>query len=422
MGRFEMKLIGAVLVALASADQLTRLTTNLATKWREVETMKQVTITDEDLNSALQKDTMSHTRVKGVRGIKLMPDAGSCGLHWDLCPNMCNLNETLENYFQEIVGNKMTKYQEWKTQTQTFKQRILKDLEGKLDQIPELEDQLRRGRLDLEKRQEVFLTTISDHIGQAIAIKERLEEIKGDLNDIGRELTGLNKKVGDAHTDCYDQAPCMAVPTCKLGVASGKSCQEIAENGLDVDAQGDPTLNKETAVHIIQPNPSLEAKAVICEFDYKGTGLTVVQNRENNTGSFSGDFNNGFGTTVGYDDAACGTANYYLGNKYIKELVKTAKTVRVKSGTSVDQWSSVQVRGSSYSLGSAKHICGDDVTKASEVTMNSSGLNGRWDEFSRILIGAAKSEFDEMCMMSDDYGGDDYGSYGGKDSSSYPNY
>lgn len=37
-----MKLIGAVLVALASADQLTRLTTNLATKWREVETMKQV--------------------------------------------------------------------------------------------------------------------------------------------------------------------------------------------------------------------------------------------------------------------------------------------------------------------------------------------------------------------------------------------
>ena len=70
-------------------------------------------------------------------------------------------------------------YQEWKTQTQTFKQRILKDLEGKLDQIPELEDQLRRGRLDLEKRQEVFLTTISDHIGQAIAIKERLEEIKG---------------------------------------------------------------------------------------------------------------------------------------------------------------------------------------------------------------------------------------------------
>ena len=55
----------------------------------------------------------------------------------------------------------------------------MKDLEGKLDQIPELEDQLRRGRLDLEKRQEVFLTTISDHIGQAIAIKERLEEIKG---------------------------------------------------------------------------------------------------------------------------------------------------------------------------------------------------------------------------------------------------
>jgi len=421
MGKFDMKLIGAVLVAFAAADQLTSLNRQLATKWREVEKIETVTITDAYLNTALAQDTANHGRVKGVRGIKLMPDAGSCGLHWDLCPNMCNLNETLENYFTEIVGNKMTKYQEWKTQTQTFKQRILKDLEGKLDQIPELEDQLRRGRLDLEKRQEVFLTTISDHIGQAIAIKERLEEIKADLNDIGSELTGLNKKIGDAHTDCYEQAPCMAVPTCKLGVASGKSCQEIAENGLDVDAQGDPTLNKETAVHIIQPTKALEAKAVICEFDYKGTGLTVVQNRENNTGSFSGDFNNGFGTTVGYDDAACGTANYYLGNKYIKELVKTAKNVRVKSGNSVDQWSSVQVRGSSYSLNGAKHICGDDTTKASEVSMGSGGLNGRWEGLTRILIGAAKSEFDEMCMM-DDYGSNDYGSsdYGSKND--YPSY
>merc|ERR1712157_635007 len=133
--------------------------------------------------------------------------------------------------------------------------------------------------------------------------------------------------------------------------------------------------------------------------------MGVVQNRENNTGSFSGDFNNGFGTTVGYDDAACGTANYYLGNKYIKELVKT--------GNSVDQWSSVQVRGSSYSLNGAKHICGDDTTKASEVSMGSGGSNGRWEGLTRILIGAAKSEFDEMCMTDDygsDYGSSDYGS------------
>ena len=39
----------------------------------------------------------------------------------------------------------------------------------------------------------------------------------------------------------------------------------------------------------------------------------------------------------------------------------------------------------------------------------------------RILIGAAKSEFDEMCMM-DDYGSNDYGSsdYGSKHD--YPGY
>ena len=97
---------------------------------------------------------------------------------------MKNFIDILDDYFiiiclLEFESYIIIQYQEWKTQTQTFKQRIIKDLEGKLDQIPELEDQLRRGRLDLEKRQEVFLTTISDHIGQAIAIKERLEEIKG---------------------------------------------------------------------------------------------------------------------------------------------------------------------------------------------------------------------------------------------------
>jgi len=93
--------------------------------------------------------------------------------------------------------------------------------------------------------------------------------------------------------------------------------------------KGEPTLNLESSVHIIQP-AGLPAKAAICEFDYQGTGFTVVQNRHNDTGRFTGDFENGFGTTVGYDDAECAVANYYLGNNYIKAITKSDSSLKVK--------------------------------------------------------------------------------------------
>ena len=97
---------------------------------------------------------------------------------------------------------------------------------------------------------------------------------------------------------------------------------------MDVDDEGEATLNKENGVYIIQPQ-GLEAKAAICEFDYTGTGYTVVQNRHNRTNDFNGDYENGFGTTVGYDDAACAEANYFLGNKYIRALANGASHVKV---------------------------------------------------------------------------------------------
>merc|ERR1712050_255163 len=82
-----------------------------------------------------------------------------------------------------------------------------------------------------------------------------------------------------------------------------------------------------------------------------GTGFTVVQNRYNNTGSFSGDFNGGFGTTVGYDDAQCQPANYYLCNDYIREIAKNAGSVKVQHANGFDQWNSVSVRGDKLNLG-----------------------------------------------------------------------
>merc|ERR1712110_1378218 len=106
----------------------------------------------------------------------------------------------------------------------------------------------------------------------------------------------------------------------------------------------------ESAVHIIKP-AGLEAKAAICEFDYTGTGFTVVQNRVNDT-SFSGNWNNGFGETVGYDDAACAVSNYWLGNKYVKKLAsESGAALRATKSGGVYQWNSVRA-GSNFNLGS----------------------------------------------------------------------
>merc|ERR1712233_51116 len=286
----------------------------------------------------------------------------------------------------DIVGTKMQKYQDWKEDTAEKKRRIIKDLEGKLDQVDGLEDQLRKNGLDLERREELFIATL------------------------------------DAHIACYDMAPCMAVPTCKLGVASGASCQKIAENAMDVDDEGEATLNKENGVYIIQPQ-GLEAKAAICEFDYTGTGYTVVQNRHNRTNDFTGDYENGFGTTVGYDDAACAEANYFLGNKYIRALANGASHVKVKqtsgNDVSVDQWDGVSVRGNKMTLGRGEHLCGSTTTDKADVRLGPGGLNGRWTGQTQIMIGKDTSPAQDNDCVGGDYGnyggGDaDYGSYGGK--------
>merc|ERR1711962_222717 len=131
----DMKLFGSfALVAAVYGDtvsRLNRVSSSISTKYTEFNTYKQSKVDAgylEKLDGALQADHASHNRVKGVRGIKLMPDGGECGLHWSLCPNMCNLDETLDNYFTEIRGNKMEKYQQWKTETALKKRAKLKVL------------------------------------------------------------------------------------------------------------------------------------------------------------------------------------------------------------------------------------------------------------------------------------------------------
>ena len=91
---------------------------------------------------------------------------------------------------------------------------------------------MRKNGLDLERREELFIATLDDHIAQSMALKERLQTIKEDFQEMEIQFGKLGQRVDNAHSACYDMAPCMAVPTCKLGVASGSSCQEIAENGF----------------------------------------------------------------------------------------------------------------------------------------------------------------------------------------------
>merc|ERR1719402_1165750 len=246
----KLTVVLASLCVAGASQILTSIQSRIHSKSQQISNLKQITIKETDLAGSLAQDVKSHQRVKGVRAVQLMPEPGNCGLHWDLCPNMCNLNETLMNNFAEIVGNKMTKYQEWKQDTAEKKRAIIKDLEGKLDQVSGLEDLLKKNGLDLEKREELFIALLEDHIAQSLALKERLAIINADFGEIEIELTSLSGKIDAAHTDCYEQAPCMAVPQCKLGVASGTSCQDIAEKAMDTDEQGDPTLNKENGVSL----------------------------------------------------------------------------------------------------------------------------------------------------------------------------
>ena len=92
-----------------------------------------------DVDEAFASDYAAHMRVGAgpsrKRALKLMPEGGSCGLHWDLCPNMCTLQELLPNKFTDIVGNKMKKYAAWHAEIEMKKYAIQLDLEGKLDQV-----------------------------------------------------------------------------------------------------------------------------------------------------------------------------------------------------------------------------------------------------------------------------------------------
>ena len=412
-----------MLVGGTVGAQLSEVQQKISRKYTKFTQFKSSKIDDAflgEMDTYLASDLKSHNSIKGVRAIKLMPDAGECGLHWSLCPNMCNLDETLDNFFSEIRGNKMTKYQQWKEETATKKRLILKDLEGKLDQVEGLEDELRKNGLDLERREDLFISLLDGHIAKALEIREDLQGLKEDYNEIGADLADLSGKIDAAHTDCYDQAPCMAVPKCKLGVASGSSCAEIAKNGMDFDDQGEATLNKESAVHIIQP-AGLEPVAAICEFDYQGTGFTVVQNRHNDTGRFSGDFENGFGVTVGYDDAECAQANYYLGNKYIRALTKSDSSLKVKHTNGVEQWNDVSVSRTSVNLKDGGHVCGDNTMNAGDVRLGAGGINGNWAGQTQVMIGKDNSpDMDVDCMSMDNAGSSSSSDYatGGKGSSS----
>ena len=381
---------------------LDNLENSINTKYVNFQTFKESSVNNtfiSKVNDYCREDVRSHDRVKGTR-TALMPEGGECGLHWSLCPNMCSLDTLLPNYFADIRGNKMQQYRNWHIQIDSQMRSIIKDMDSKLGEVDDLEQHIAKNSLDLEIKEKLFISQLDEHIARAMNIREDLTKLKYDYSDMENEVNDLQNTIEAAHTDCYEQAPCLAVPDCKLGVASGKSCADIARNAMDLDPQGEATLNTESAVHLIKPTDGLSAVPAICEFDYTGTAFTVVQHRHNDTGTFNGDFENGFGTTLDYDDATCGESNYYLGNKYIRAIAATDSVVKVNHPNGVDQWNHASIRADTWNLNSNEHLCGDSIS-SNEILLGPGGINGQWQGQTKIMIGKDNSHGMNLKCMWD---------------------
>ena len=231
---------------------------------------------------------------------------------------MCQIDYELKYKFDEIRGTKMQQYESFSDEMREKRDEIVHDLKGKADQVYEWEANLNKGQLDLEREEDAFILELQNDLKQAQIVNDGLKELDNGYADLTGEFTALSIKIGKAHASCEEQAPCMAVPVCKLHAASGKSCADIVNKNMD-SVDGVPTNHAESGYYLIAP-AGLEPKTAICENDQMGGSFTVIQNRINGTESFDrnwDEYKNGFGTVVNLDAAQCDEGEFWLGNEYI---------------------------------------------------------------------------------------------------------
>merc|ERR1712227_264615 len=141
--------------------------------------------------------------------------------------NMCKVEYELKYKLEEIRGNKMKKYKQFTDDMVEKRDEIIHDLKGKASEVYDWENQVNKGSLDLERLEDAFILELQNDFKQAGLVNDGLKALKDGFGDLSAEFTALSVKIGKAHIDCEEQAPCMAVPVCKLHAASGSSCADI---------------------------------------------------------------------------------------------------------------------------------------------------------------------------------------------------
>merc|ERR1712183_817865 len=387
MGQSKMKIaktlaiygLSGVLAGNISSHEVQKRTSELkqyvTSKQFSASALEQVSL-ESHLDEAYKRDqeTVDYIKTSARSSYNTwLPNQGrqTCNkLHWTLCHNMSVEEANLDVDFQDIRGNKMIQFMEFENDLKLRKDRIIKDLEGKTYDISILEGQTKSDQADLEKLEDAFIIQLKHDYEVATKINDDLHATKDSFGDIAAQFTKLTREIKNAHVDCEDQAPCMAVPTCKIGTATGKSCADIVNSNMDKDASGDDKNHALSGYYLIQPKPDLPPKPTICRNDILGGAFTVVQNRFDGSENFDrnwADYKNGFGQAADFNSPACDEGEFWLGNEYPFNIQEDKNALivdmkRVTGQTALVQYGNFEIGNerSGYQLRAADEFKDDD--------------------------------------------------------------
>jgi len=328
-----MKIFAFLAAGAFGAQQLSSLKKQVESHYSQYEHVSKSVSSAEavevELNQMVKRDESIKGFIKGQTrsNAKWCPVGDNCQLHqevlhWDLCPNMCQMDYEKDYIFAAIRGSKMQQYKTFEDKIVEQRDAIVRDLEGKASQIYDQEEQVKSTRMNMEKLQDAFLLQLGNDLRQARNINEGLNDISQELDDIQVKFQVLKREIKAAHVDCEEQAPCMAVPRCKIGAASASSCADIVNQSMDKDEDGGAVNYAGSGLYIIAP-PGLGPKLVNCENDQVGGAYTVFQQRTDGGLDFNRnwrEYRAGFGTAADLNHPECEAQEYWLGNDYLFQI------------------------------------------------------------------------------------------------------